>query len=219
MNRSIVPASDGMQLACLFLGRVLLDPPTSAFMQALKEDRLCEAWPVTSQSGNDFWGLQQLREAVFACDTKTVPSLENDFLRLFIGLPHPLAPPYESVYLGKDHLLCEQPMLAVRQAYQQNGFVLAKTIRLPDDHIGLQLCFVAHLLGGQAQDPRRSTPQVHAALGGFLSNHLSLWIADFAQKVETHAHTSFYVAIAKLTLQMIGELKNSRVLDPASETR
>ena len=52
------------------------------------------------------------------------------------------APLWESVYLGKEHLLFEEVTLAVRECYHHYGLSFIREGNEPDDHIVIELEFL-----------------------------------------------------------------------------
>ena len=75
-----------------------------------------------------------------------VQAVEQDYLRLFVGLGMPLAPPWESTWANDARLLFQRETLDVRYWYRSAGLELARLHHDPDDHIGLELEFVGLLL-------------------------------------------------------------------------
>ena len=75
-------------------------------------------------------------------------------------------------------------------------------MREPDDHIGLELGFLAHLASqavvalkeGNHDDALRALQ----AQEQFLNEHLARWISLWAKEVNTHARTAFWQGIALL---------------------
>ncbi len=86
-------------------------------------------------------------------------ALNQDKLYLFIGTDHVQAPVWESVYLSEDRLTFQEQTLDVRNWYRRFGLEADKIYREPDDHIGLEMIFLAHLatLGIQALDQQEPT--------------------------------------------------------------
>ncbi len=130
--------------------------------------------------------------------------MRRDYARLFVGPNRLLAPPWESVYLSTEHLIFERQTLEVRQQYQRYGIETQHPNVEPDDHIGLELRFVAHLNGlvlfALEKDDSALQIEALAALGRFLSEHLLQWSPEFLGQVKTSANTLYYRGVAQLTL-------------------
>lgn len=103
------------------------------------------------------------------------------------------ASPCESVWLDDDHLICQEPMFALRRLYATKGLTAANWRLRPDDHLVVQLLFVAHCLRtADDGDDLRS-------LATMLDEHLLLWLAGFAARVASRATQPYYAALAALT--------------------
>ena len=77
--------------------------------------------------------------------TKFLQGLAAEYASLFLNvgpIPVYLA---ESVYLGKEHLLYEEPYFDAVRIYQIYGFKKRSSFKEPEDHIAIELEFMAHL--------------------------------------------------------------------------
>lgn len=84
--------------------------------------------------------------------------------------------PHESVFRGEDGLLGGAIAAALRAAYARTGFAMGRT-DLEPDHLGLELSFLAHLAGLEAE-ARDATGRARAqrAQAAFLDTHLLTWL-------------------------------------------
>jgi TorA maturation chaperone TorD len=75
--------------------------------------------------------------------------------------------------------------------------------REPDDHIGLELIFVAHLatmaLNSMELNDQSAAEKYLQAQREFLFEHLLRWGPAWARLVNKHAETDFYRGLAHLT--------------------
>lgn len=129
--------------------------------------------------------------------------LNIEMTRLFEGPGLPIAPPYASYYLN-DKQLMGPSAVAARQFYLQWRAVPDSEINLPDDHIALELGFLAHL-AQQAllADSEIDKLSLLAASRGFIQDHLNPWLPSFiaAQtKVEVDA---FFIGLAQLLRETV----------------
>ena len=182
------------------LHRTELDAPTLSVLRA-------QSWPdglglrLTSPAGQT--ALTGLRAAVMAGPDEPEPAelevLAADFAAIYLN--HALgASPEESVWRDPDHLARQQPMFAVREWYRQHGVVAGDWRCCPDDHLSLELAFVAHLLSGASE----------AGLGaaaGFLDQHPLRWVGAFARRVAERSDSPFYASLALLTWAYLEELR------------
>lgn len=191
-------------LAYTFLGKAFYEPPTLDLIQAIVADNLFADWPFVSVNAEENAGLDQLRQFSEQWDSTQLEGLRHDHARLFVGPNRLLAPPWESVYRSSEHLLFERQTFEVRQQYQRYGMETRQSNVEPDDHIGLELRFIAHLnaLALFAMDKGDTNLTVEAveATGRFLTDHLLQWSPEFLGLVIKSANTVYYRAVAQLTL-------------------
>lgn len=109
------------------------------------------------------------------------------------------ASPYESVWVSEEHLACQQPMFELRELYAAAGLRVADWRQRYDDHLVLQLQYLAHLLrSGAGWD----------AVARLLDEHLGHWFPDFARRVAQRAQTPFYAALAELSYVWLERLRD-----------
>jgi TorA maturation chaperone TorD len=98
----------------------------------------------------------------------------------------------------------------VRGWYSRFGLEVVKLHQEPDDHIGLELEFLAHLakLGMQAIETGNSKrfDELLDAQRKFLTEHLLKWSPIWYGLVMQHARTEFYRGIAQLVSGSLIEL-------------
>lgn len=113
----------------------------------------------------------------------------------------------ESVYLGKDHLLYEQPYHDVLAAYRSLSFEKDKDFPEPEDHVSVEFQFMAKLCRWTSQTlDKKDVENAIAYLNlqkEFLRDHLIKWVPQLSRKLESTATTGFYKALAHLTLGFI----------------
>lgn len=110
------------------------------------------------------------------------------------------ASPYESVWVTEEHLACQQPMFELRALYLTAGLRVADWRQRYDDHLVLQLQYLAHQL-------RRGGSWESIAL--LLDEHLGYWFPDFARRVAQRAQAPFYSALAELTYVWLEQLRDA----------
>ncbi len=110
------------------------------------------------------------------------------------------ASPSESVWFDDDHLMRQGPMFDVREWYERYNLAVQDWQRRSDDHLALQLEFIAHLLD-QAEVPLEEPAR-------FLDEHLLRWINDFAVRVSSRCATPFYAGLAPLSACYLEELRD-----------
>lgn len=133
-----------------------------------------------------------------------LPALQADYNQLFLVPPYG-ALPYESPWLDQEHLMFQEPTLKVREMYHQFGVQASQENRFPDDHIGLELEFMAYLSqnylthpSSQVEDSLPTSQEWLAAQTRFLEEHMLLWVPDFTRRQIECASTAFYRGLAYL---------------------
>lgn len=110
------------------------------------------------------------------------------------------ASPYESVWRDEDSLERQAPMFEVREWYQRHGVQAPDWRKRSEDHIALELDFLAQLIRA-AND----LAKVRDA-ADFLREHPLLWVPDFVRRVVTRCREPFYAGAALLTLAYLERL-------------
>jgi TorA maturation chaperone TorD len=199
--------------AYTFTSRLLLEPPDLTLLDRIGHPGLLDEWPMTDEKSR-----HGVRLLLAGAAEGSVP-LARDHQRLFVGPGPLLAPPYESVYLSREHLLFEEQTLQVREAYRAFGLVAPALNREPDDHIGLELHFVAEVclrsldaLDAGDDDRFDATLAAHQS---FLTDHLLVWGPTYLDLITEHAQTDFFRGVALLTAGLLAQAKETFASDPS----
>lgn len=187
---------DALAATWSVLGRLVLDAPTGDMVQALREAAARGEWPLDGGDRTSE-GLRLL------ADPGPGPrAIADDHFRLFRGPGERLAVPWASVYLSEEKLLFDGGTFAVRDAYARHGLAAPRLNREPDDHIGLELQFLATLLTRalDAEDAGDTPGAAHllAEHDAFFTDHLLPFAPEFFARVEQHATTSFHRGLGVL---------------------
>jgi TorA maturation chaperone TorD len=90
-------------------------------------------------------------------------------------------------------------MFRLRSQYARHGLAVHDWRKRSDDHLVVQLQFVAHLLSVPGNGLRDAAH--------FLDEHLLRWIPEFARRVAGRCDTAFYGGLAMLTAAYLDELR------------
>jgi TorA maturation chaperone TorD len=192
---------DRFAAAFTTLARLLLAAPDLSVLARVRDPELLAQWPLP-QDPDCRRGVALLAESATARETEA--KLRRDYNRLFIGPERLKAPPYESVHRSPDHLVFDRETLEVRAAYAQFGLAAPRLNQEPDDHIGLELGFLAALcvrgLDALEADDDRELARVLDAVAAFLRDHLLVWGPRCLTQAANASATYFYQGVAALGL-------------------
>ncbi len=153
-----------------------------------------------------------LHELPEELDQTTLDQLAVDYADIYLN--HSLhASPFESVWLDEDHLIQQEPMFQIREWFERYGLKTENWRIRSEDHLVLQLQFIAALLDPQSDIAKsmNKIPQLKRMQDAtmFMDEHLLLWIEDFCTLVSQRCSTDFYASIAVLTNAYIQELRET----------
>ena len=153
----------------------------------------------SGEAMQEAWRLMAL--AVEEASQTPLDDLAADYAAIYLTGAYG-ASPCESVWTDDDHLACQAAMFALRQIYAEAGLAAADWRRRSDDHLVLQLLYLAHAL-------RRSN---HAdavrKLAKTMDEHLLRWLPDFAERVAGRCATPFYAVLQRLTFLWCERLRD-----------
>jgi TorA maturation chaperone TorD len=149
-----------------------------------------------------------------------VTDLAVDYARIFLGAGlagRTGAYPYESVYTSPHRLVMQEARDEVLQLYRAEGLDRAQEFNEPEDHLALELEFMAYLCRRTAEALKDGDEDGALAYlqkqHEFLAKHLLGWVPAFCEDVRRLAREDLYKAVAKITVgylnmerDLIGEL-------------
>jgi TorA maturation chaperone TorD len=144
-----------------------------------------------------------LARAVPDPESASLEALGAEFTRLLGGVQEGLGPPppFESVW-REDRLIGESTV-AVIEAYARAGFADIAPEAGPQDHIAVELKFLALLAlremeawrGGDVAGAEKRLAQQRE----FLERHLATWVPRWADRLKAEARMPLFAALAELT--------------------
>ena len=214
----------GEALVFGLLGKLLFDEPQPAFVQTLADEAVFDEIPFGAGRAEVDAGLQLLqqwsRQHQGGLLNGAFDDLRGDFTRLFVGPGKVLAVPWESAQLHLERPIFQEETLQVRNWYRRFGLEAAKLYNEPDDHIGLELAFLAHLaqrgLAALAEGDQARLAAVLEAQRQFLAAHPLRWIPAWCDQVEAHARTDFYRGVALVTRGALAEMAATLEIDTSA---
>ncbi|MEM3629734.1 MAG: molecular chaperone TorD family protein [Candidatus Bathyarchaeia archaeon] len=159
--------------------------------------------------------------------SKAILELAADYANLFLGIgyargkgegiPHPSESTYTGGYLYSD------VVDKLSEMYLEEGLIKSPDFKEPEDHIALELHFMAHLcrkaiisLNGEKRQDLLKYLKIQKT---FLAEHLLKWAPRLAEDIITHANTTFYRAIGKITKGFLNieEKKIDKLIEQAEK--
>lgn len=188
-------AQDLRQLAVLHSRELTLEDLTT-----LETNQFPESLGFCLPSENGKKCLDFMKKSLATTKPQQLDELAMDFASIYLNHRYRVSP-CESVWFDDEGLMLQEATFEVRKYYQQYGLKAENWRIFPDDHLLLQIQFVAHLL---AVDESKETL---ATLACFLDEHLLCWINKFAAKVSERCVTDFYAGLNILTAQYLEEVR------------
>jgi len=109
--------------------------------------------------------------------------------------------PYETAYTGPESLFGGSVQQQLNALYASRGYKMrADMFRVMEDHIGLEMCFMAEILKERISDADAAYTDANPALEkSFFKKHLSGWACLFANDVYKYSKHNLYKGVAFLT--------------------
>ena len=174
--------------------------------QKMLDQMVAMSFPIECGDDELGEGYRMLEGYLRRLKMDTLTDLAVDYAKIFLGAgtsESNAAYPYESVYTSPKRLIMQDARDRVVAAYRAKGLDKAETLDFPEDHIALELEFMAYLCH-QTQDAIAA--QDRLAISGsikeqevFLAQHLLNWVPTLCADIQKFADTDFYTAVAKIT--------------------
>lgn len=135
-------------------------------------------------------------------DATTLEQLGVEFTRLFSGVQEGMGPPppFESVW-REDRLIGESTV-AVIEAYAKAGFADIDSAAGPQDHVSVELKFIALLALREAEawqaDDKTGAHRRLIQQRDFLDQHLATWAPRWADAIVGQSRAPLFAALAGL---------------------
>lgn len=184
----------------------------AAFAREFVEDFAFESDDVVLSAA-----LTAMRRALADADEQALEQLAVTFDRVFFGMG-PLtarhAFPYESVYTSDRGIMMQEAYTSVARAYREQALAKDPAFTEPEDHLAVELAFMATLAARaslflRAEDEagdEAATETVRQSLV-FAQTHLLNWLDRFCGELALAARPDgedgFYVALARFTARFV----------------
>ena len=185
-----------------WLSELFLAAPDPAATEALRA-RAAEA----SSSPEEFAFKDHLSEMAVALSHVTPAALGVEHARLFAGLSESYgpAPPFESMHAGVPVQGDSIPSMV--DAYRAAGFERIDVPAVPQDHLAVELRFMALLTAQESAAWNvRDWEQLQVVLARqqtFLDDHLLPWVPAYCERIATETREPFFAAMARVTAETL----------------
>ena len=129
-------------------------------------------------------------------DPSFFDAVHDEYVRMFYGFDPDSAPLAESAYLSGNGGYFNEVTLSVRDFYRNEGMLPAKYPRVPDDHLSLEMGFMATLANRALQMFRKGDLEAFRIQimrqREFLEQHAVRWTPLFAERVRSGKNTQLY---------------------------
>lgn len=202
------------QALCSFCSWALYDDPAPDALRGLAAERALFCEPPFSQVAPDASAaFGELLSALAPDAAEDGPAAaealldevrrDRSYLFYMVGASH--TSPYESVYRTDDHTMMGPTTLEVRAAYRARGLVFERAASEPDDHVGLEFAFAAHLLGRAAGGEACCL----ADCRDFLDRHLLTFAPAYLDVLEQRARSPYYRLVARMAQATLASLADA----------
>ncbi len=187
------------------LGRAVLVEADAEHIGALRESlAACERLGVAVDDLELMGAVGRMKSQLARLDAGEVDldSLARDYARTFL-VGHGAVAPYESVFRSPEGLAMQAPRDETLAFYTRFGMGCDDGCREPEDHLGLQLAFMASL----TDEALRAEPQRRLSyLQGqreFLDSHLLPWVGRLAAAVDEIDAAGWYGGVLGLVREFL----------------
>ncbi|MEC4271608.1 molecular chaperone TorD family protein [Adlercreutzia sp. R25] len=137
---------------------------------------------------------------------ESVDALRREWFRLFVGVGAPEASCLESFYVEPSSRMFAKNTLAVREAYRAYGLQIEHLHSEPDDHLGLMLGFVSHLIGAEGEARESTDDSVSRIVKDqedFLVEHVLPWLAVWRYGVMKRAASDYFLGVGDFVFGLV----------------
>ena len=168
------------------LGKLLYSYPTRDFLAKTREAQLFGDIPYISGSEAFAEGQKLLEE--WETSDGAYDACISDYQDLFVGVRDRVKVPiWESFFTAPEPMMFTDSTLKARLWYDRYGMEIKNIRHEPDDHMGIELMFLAYLLD---KDPENAEK--------FFSDRIAPWYAKLFECMASNAVTPLYRGLALL---------------------
>lgn len=180
-----------------FLSGFFLQPPDGALLERLRASVGAGAAKEDPVFG------PTLAELAGALEAESIQGLRVEYTRLLGGVKSGYGPPPPIESLHRVDRPPSDASEDVTRQYHEAGFGAIDPVAGPDDHLGVELKFMALLCLREAEAIEVGEHLQATRLVGlqsrFLDEHLLRWVPSYCARIAGEARHAYFVAVARLT--------------------
>ena len=205
----------GEMALCALLARALLSYADREWLQSLARNKVFDHIPFAADRPDSIAGQGLLKAWSDDCaegiDDEQFEAFNTDYTQLFTTtFGQCYAPPWESVYRNENQMLFQEQTAQVREWYRRYNLEPEQIYQEPDDHMGLELSFLAHLaslaLDARLQGDNKAFEKLVDAQRQFLSEHTLVWAHHWCDRAISMGRSDFYRGVVLLIRGSLCEL-------------
>jgi TorA maturation chaperone TorD len=190
----------GYSMLLYFAGSFILNEPSEECIRDLVAEDIFKKMPVSSNNPNYVLASSFLNQ-LNSNNKIAYDAILADHLNLFGGSGESMAPPYESYYRSREHLLNQQQAMEVRNIYRSYGWKSSAEGNIPDDHLGIEIQFLNLMLEKYiAIEDNACHRELQKDIKKFIDNHIKPWIRDWNADIQQKAISDFYRGVGYLVV-------------------
>jgi anaerobic sulfite reductase subunit A len=185
-----------------FLARMYLEEPPKKLAEDIANKRLPlpeELLPLNTDLREGFSLIKKFEGDFKGSADELYENLQEEYTRLFIGPSEDAILPYESSYMEKN--FTGKVVIKAKENYRKAGIEKVEECNEPEDHVALELDFMAYLCKGMTEK-LRGEEKIKRELviqREFLDGCLAKWVPQFCEDIIKSPNSDFYKGIAKIT--------------------
>jgi TorA maturation chaperone TorD len=196
----------GYNMLLYFAGTMIMFDPSQECIHDFWTKGILRNLPVKSVNPRFIKAASQLHKSVDDKQSNIIEMAE-DYVTLFVGKGNPLAPPFESVYRSKEHLMFDKQTLEVREFYESYGWESKFKGKIPDDHLGIELFFLTLMIEKYLEfDDEVCEREMKNEIRRFIGDHILSWIPKWNENIQEHSKTLGYKGIGTLIFACIEDI-------------
>lgn len=190
----------GYTMLLYFAGSFILNEPSEECIKDLVDAKIFKKMPVSSNNTNYVLASSFLNN-LNNTNKIAYDDILADHLNLFGGSGEGSAPPYESFYRSKEHLLNQEQAREVRNIYRSYGWKSSAEGQIPDDHLGIEIQFLNLMLEKYLDiEDNACHRELQKDIKKFIDTHIQAWIKEWNNDVQQNAISDFYRGVGYLVV-------------------